>query len=266
MQTASNIGLGRLSAADQADSHLGCLFVALLTQYVCCMYVRTYIQVQFFFFGSSTLRLPPPSSDSIGPLCLSLARMASTHTPGLAAACPVCPWADHLDQPHIVDALRGGRRFIRSERANEVNVLQCTDCIISRPLQSSVRLASKGRNNNPGRLVIHISYHRPKFFNFFSLFLFWRPIDWMWSSIHNTKGTTNKVYKVRSVALLYQPFHISQAASCRIAALLHCRIAAFCTSCIQAPRRGFFHGSDTLVTWSLGRFQDDSGSALHFHG
>lgn len=28
MQTASYIGLGRLSAADQADSHIGCLFVA----------------------------------------------------------------------------------------------------------------------------------------------------------------------------------------------------------------------------------------------
>jgi hypothetical protein len=59
MQTASYIGLGRLSAADQADAHLGCLFVALLTQYVCCIYVHTYKCNSFFFwFVNSSVSSP----------------------------------------------------------------------------------------------------------------------------------------------------------------------------------------------------------------
>jgi hypothetical protein len=77
----------------------------------------------------------------------------------------------------------------------------------------------------------------------------------------NKQGVQSTVGCLVVPAIPYKPGCIALHRC--IAALSHCGFLHFLHPGSQAV---FFHGSDTLVTGSLGRFQDDSGSALHFHG
>lgn len=170
MQTASDIGLGRLSAADQAgSSHLEDVACSLL-YYLHSMY--RHIQTSAVpFLVRQLSRFSPPfliRSDR--------SRMATTHTHtlldwlrlALFVHGPIILTNHTSWMPCVVG---GGL----SDPRGQTRSTHHTDCIISRPLQSSVRRASEGRNNKLGRLVKHIFCHRPEFLFFFfflSLFFF----------------------------------------------------------------------------------------------